>query len=172
MKIEIDGNPGIGNTFQEIHINNVETYAPNATTVINNHYGDRKPVQPAGPDREAERVWRQSDIMQYVGNVKAYVASAWKNRYETLWRSILGIPQVAAVIYEPGKQKDTTFNRDLVANILYMMCSTGIISETNATTLTVALENDKDHSVRAQLRKEPADKELAEIIRQAINKEQ
>lgn len=172
MKIEINGNPGTGNTFQETYINHVETYAPNATTVINN-YGDRKPVQPteAEPVREAERVWRQSEIIQYVSNLKPYVAPAWKNRYESLWRSILGIPRVASVIYAPGKQKDTTFNRDLVGNIVYMMCNNGIIGETNATTLTVALENDKDHSVRAQLRKEPVDKELVEIIRQTIDKE-
>lgn len=173
MKIEINGNPGTGNTFQETYINHVETYAPNATTVINNHYGDRKPVQPteAEPIKEAERVWRQSEIIQYVSNLKPYVAPAWKNRYESLWRSILAIPRVASVIYDPGRRKDTTFNRDLVGNIVCMLCNKGIISEINATTLTVALENNKDHSVRAQLHKEPADRELAEIILQTINKE-
>ncbi len=170
MDININGNPGTGNTFTEVHINNVETYAPNATTVVNNHYGDRKSPQPPTDKTagEAERLQRRMEIMHYVGNLKSYVAAEWKNRYETLWRSILDIPQVAALVYEPGKQKDTTFNRNLVANILCMMCDKGIIRENNATTLTLALENDKDHSVRAQLRQEPADKEIREAVRRLL----
>ena len=36
MDINIKGNPGTGNTFQEIHIGTVQNYNPNATTVINN----------------------------------------------------------------------------------------------------------------------------------------
>ena len=132
MDIKITGNPGTGNTFQEIHINHVETFAPSATTVINNHYGDRKPERTA-------------------------TDSNGKNRYESLWRLILQQPEVSAVVCDPGKQRDTTFNRDLVANIIYMMCNEGIIAETNATTLTLALEGDKAHSVRAQLRKVPQD---------------
>lgn len=35
MDININGNPGTGNTFQEVHITNVQNYNPNATTVIN-----------------------------------------------------------------------------------------------------------------------------------------
>ncbi len=171
MNIKIDGNPGTGNTYQEVHINNVETYAPNATTVVNNHYGDRKPGQPPTDKAsgEAERLQRRMEIMHYVGNLKPYVAPEWKNRYESLWQSVLDIPQVATLVYEPGKQKDTTFNRNLVANILCMMCNKGIISKNNATTLTFALENDKDHSVRAQLRLEPGDKEIEEAVRRLLN---
>ena len=37
MDIKIKGNPGTGNTFQEIHIGTVQNYNPNATTVINNY---------------------------------------------------------------------------------------------------------------------------------------
>ena len=42
MDINIKGNPGTGNTFQEIHIGTVQNYVPNATTVINNNYGDKQ----------------------------------------------------------------------------------------------------------------------------------
>lgn len=42
MEINIKGNPGQGNTFQEIHINKVDNFNPNATTVINNYYGDKQ----------------------------------------------------------------------------------------------------------------------------------
>lgn len=166
MNIKIDGNPGTGNIFQEIHINNVETYAPNATTVINNHYGDRKASQAAtGPvSGNADRIQQRAEILQYAGTLKQYVAPGWKNRYEGLWRSILDLPEVSAAVYEPGKQKDTTFNRNLVANIIYIMCNTGVITETNATILTLVLEGDKDHPVRAQLRKAPEDKEIGDKV--------
>lgn len=80
MDIKIEGNPGTGNTFQEIHINNVETYAPNATTVVNNHYGDRK-ASPAAADPatgNADRIQRRAELLQYAGNLRQYVAPGWK----------------------------------------------------------------------------------------------
>lgn len=171
MDIKIEGNPGTGNSFHEYHINNVETFAPNATTVINNHYGDRKPVQaaPSIAEDKAVLIQRQQEILDYVSNLKQFVAPEWKNRYESIWRSIFALPQAAAVIYELGKQKDTTFNRNLVANILYLMTEHGIITERNATTLTLALENDKEHSVRAQLRSKPDDRGITEAVNKLLS---
>lgn len=173
MNIKIEGNPGTGNSFHEYHINNVETFAPNATTVVNNHYGDRKPMQtiPNKAEEKASLVQRQQEIMDYVGNLKQYVAPRWKHRYESMWRSILGLSEVAAAVYEPGKQKDTTFNRNLVANIVFLMIEHGVIAERNATTLTLALENDKEHSVRAQLRSKPGDREITEAVNKLLNTE-
>lgn len=174
MDIKIEGNPGTGNSFHEYYINNVETFAPNATTVINNHYGDRRPVQTASgrAEEKADLIQRQHEILDYVSNLKQYVAPDWKNRYESIWRSILALPQVAAAIYEPGKQKDTTFNRNLVANILFLMTEYGVITERNATTLTFALENDKEHSVRAQLRSEPDNREITDAVNKLLDKGQ
>lgn len=172
MDIKIEGNPGTGNHFTDIHIHHVETYAPNAATVINNHYGDRKPFrQPSDAvGREEDRLQSRSEIMQYVGNLKPFVASSWKNRYESLWQDIMDMPEVAASIYDPGKQKDTTFNRNLVANIIYIMCSNDILTERNATSLTKALEGNKDHAVRAQLAKEPEDRDMAARIRTLLQR--
>ena len=75
---------------------------------------------------------------------------------------------MSAPIGDPDKQKDTTYNRNLVANIKQIISNQGIITETNATTLTVALEGDKDHPVRAQLRKNPDDKDLKHKIESLI----
>ena len=108
MEVKIDGNPGTGNTFQEIKIGYVENYVPNATTVINNHYGESGKAKPQ-TDKEtskADLLVRRGEIMQYVGNLRPYVSEKWKNRYEATWHAILDLPAVAAVIYEPGKQKD------------------------------------------------------------------
>ena len=173
MDIKIEGNPGTGNSFHEYHINNVETFAPNATTVFNNHYGDQKPASVATSKAEvkANLIQRQQEIMDYVGNLKQYVAPEWKNRYESIWRSVLALPEVTAVIYEPGKQKDTTFNRNLVANIIFLMTEHGVITERNATTLTLALENDKEHSVRAQLRSKPDDRGITETVNKLLDAE-
>ena len=170
MEVKIDGNPGTGNTFQEIKIGYVENYVPNATTVINNHYGESGKAKPQ-TDREtskADLLVRRGEIMQYVGNLRPYVSEKWKNRYEAVWHAILDLPAVAAFIYEPGKQKDTSFNRNLVANIIYIMCGRRILIESNATKLTEALEGDKDHSVRAQLRIEPADAVLLNEVKELL----
>lgn len=170
MDIRIEGNPGTGNSFHEYHINNVETFAPNATTVINNHYGERKSasVTTSKGEDKSDLIQRQHEIMDYVGNLKQYVAPEWKNRYESVWRSILTQPEVAAAIYEPGKQKDTTFNRNLVANIIFLMTEHDVITERNATTLTLALENDKEHSVRAQLRSKPDNRGITEAVNKLL----
>ncbi|WP_455666038.1 hypothetical protein [Phocaeicola sp.] len=170
MDINMQGDPGTGNTFTEIHINNVETFAPNATTVVNNHYGDDKKLRVSSDVtlQGAESVQRKAEIMQYVSSLKQYVTPEWSNRYEATWQAILRLPEVSYVVCEPGKQKDTTFNRNLVANIIYIMCEKGIIVETNATTLAKALEGDKDHPVRAQLRTKPEDSLIVEKIQSLI----
>ena len=123
MDINITGNPGTGNTFQEIHIDTVQNYNPNATTVINNNYGDKQKPAPATEKvlQDAEREQRKAEIMDYVAKLKNYVAKDWKNRYESLWKEILALPEVNAEVYEPGRQQGTTFNRNLIANILYIM---------------------------------------------------
>ena len=167
MDININGNPGTGNTFQEVHIGTVQNYNPNATTVINYNYGD-KPKTASSPDNnmtDDEREHLKTEIMTYVSRIKQYVSNEWKNRYETTWRSVLDIPEVKSIVFSPGKQKDTLFNRNLVANIIYIMCNAGFYADTNATTLTIALEGDKEHSVRGQLAKEPADELLVKHVK-------
>lgn len=167
MDININGNPGTGNTFQEVHIGTVQNYNPNATTVINYNYGD-KPKTVSSPDNnmtDDEREHLKTEIMTYVSRIKQYVANEWKNRYETTWRSVLDIPEVKSIVFSPGKQKDTLFNRNLVANIIYIMCNAGFYTDTNATTLTIALEGNNEHSVRGQLAKEPADELLVKHVR-------
>lgn len=167
MDINIKGNPGTGNTFQEVHIGTVQNYNPNATTVINYNYGD-KPKAMSSPDNnmtDDEREHLKSEIMTYVSRIKQYVANEWKNRYETTWRSVLDIPEVKRIVFSPGKQKDTLFNRNLVANIIYIMCNAGFYTDTNATALTVALEGNNEHSVRQQLAKEPTDELLVKHVK-------
>lgn len=166
MEINIKGDPGQGNTFQDIHIEHVDNFNPNATTVVNNYYGDKQKSVPAAEKvlQDAEREKRKTDIMQYVAKLAQYVSKDWKNRYETLWKNILALPEVEAEVYEPGKQKGTTFNRNLIANIICMMVSAEVFNTDNATHLTIALEGDKEHSVRNQLREYPQNDDIKEKI--------
>lgn len=166
MEINIKGDPGQGNTFQDIHIDHVDNFNPNATTVVNNYYGDKQKSVPEAEKvlQDAEREKRKADIMQYVAKLAQYVSKDWKNRYETLWKNILALPEVEAEVYEPGKQKGTTFNRNLIANIICMMVSAEVFNTDNATHLTIALEGDKEHSVRNQLREYPQNDDIKEKI--------
>lgn len=172
MDINITGNPGTGNTFTEVNIGTVQNYNPNATTVINNNYGDRPKTAPV-PDKilsDAKRQQCQAEILDYVGRLHKFVAKEWRNRYEALWRQVLALPEVEASVYEPGKQKNTSFNRNFVANIIYIMSNEKVITEDNATTLTFALEGDKDHAVRAQLGNKPTDDSLVGKLRELIRR--
>lgn len=166
MEINIKGDPGQGNTFQDIHIDHVDNFNPNATTVVNNYYGDKQKTVPAAENvlQDEEREKRKADILQYVAKLAQYVSKDWKNRYETLWKNILALPEVEAEVYEPGKQKGTTFNRNLIANIICMMVSAEVFNTDNATHLTIALEGDKEHSVRNQLREYPQNDDIKEKI--------
>lgn len=162
MQLEIIGNPGTGNTFMEVHI---ENYNPNLTTVVNNYNGvSQKPTTAIQELPDAEREQRKAAILQYVAKLARYVSKDWKNRYDTLWKNILSLPEVEAEVYNPGRQKGTTFNRNLIANILYIMCNDGVIVETNATKLTEELEGDKDHPVRAKLKENPVNRDITDKI--------
>ena len=173
MKIEIEGNPGTGNSFTEVHIDKVENYNPAATTVITKHYhfdGNALPASEEAIDAAAEAVERhaekqddridttpiRSEILNYVSCIRPYLADDWKSRYMNVWEDILDLDIIASQVYKPGKQQGTNFNRNLVANIIYYLDSCGAYKDKyNASTMTVALEGDKDHSVRSALGSNP-----------------
>lgn len=177
MEIKIEGNPGTGNTYQEIHIDTVQNYNPNAqtvtsTTIINNVYGDAKKGRGAAWEQvpERDKAQRMAEIVQYVLRLQDFVAPQYKPVYESLWHAILGITEVSAVVCEPGTQKNTTFNRKLVANILHLMMERDLFVDRNATSMAIALENDKDHSVRGNLGVNPDDRVISMKVSQAIDK--
>ena len=63
---------------------------------------------------------------------------------------------ISDAIYRVGKQQGTNFNRNLVANILYYMSRHGAYGERyNAAAMAYRLENSKDSSIRAALKKDP-----------------
>jgi len=173
MEIKIEGNPGSGNTFQEVKIGTVQNYNPNATTVINNNYGcchKQKEEPMGGVDRKAIR----QEIIDYVGKTLKLVEKEWKNGYMELWKEILDLDEVAAVVYDRGRQKGTVFNRKLVANIIYCLGNfrgnkSGMFGAYSATPVVKELEGTTACSTRTELGSNPS-KEIRDAISPLLKK--
>ena len=177
MDINIKGNPGTGNTYQEITIQHVENYNPAATTV-NNYYGTRAPGKKAAstsPSDEAIDVASiREEIINYVSRLRPFLVDEQKSGYMKLWREILDLDIIAGEVYNPGKQQGTNFNRSLVANIIYYMVKKNFFGDKNAynaSLFAVALEGSAEHSVRAELRMLPAPDIISRLDRVLENRE-
>ena len=170
MDIKIEGNPGTGNTFQEIRIGTVQNYNPNATTVIN--YNGQQTAEEASAKRRADsktiRAMLDKDlidttpihreIMNYVSCLRPHIQKDKRDGYMQLWVDILSLPEVDKLVYDPGKQQGTNFNRNLVANIIHFLDYFDYYEEVyNAASLAFALEANKDHSIRAALGQDPTE---------------
>ena len=109
------------------------------------------------PRREAvESPSGKEAIMEYVGRLKPMVREEYLAGYDDLWLGILELKEVKAVIYNKGKQQDTTFNRNLLAQIIHQV---GTVYKPTANTVQMAqcLEPVKgvDHPVRQKLGEVP-----------------
>jgi len=60
-------------------------------------------------------------ILEYVDRLKPLISEEYQERYDELWMGILELKEVREEVYDKGKQQDTTFNRNLVAQIFHMM---------------------------------------------------
>ena len=191
MDIKIEGNPGTGNTFQEIHIGTVQNYN-NAATIINN-YGmnwqqpvekepekgakdvDADDLEPSipntmqseqieEPEEEIDRSSIRTEILNYVSRVRPLVHPDKRDRYMKMWEGILELDAVRPFVYKTGKQKQTNFNRKLIANILHHLDTRHIYKDPyKASDLALALEGDYEKSVRGELGKYPSERVSAEI---------
>ena len=155
-----------GRPLTIFNIREVHQLNPNATHVTNHYYGDQfvpKEVQRNEPSALApENATRnlqlsKKNILEYVMRLHpSHVRPEWQDKYEGLWGSILELPAVATVIYDKGRQQNTTFNRNLVANILHLMSEKKVLTtNAHATKMAEVLEGDANASVRAKLGEMP-----------------
>ena len=95
-------------------------------------------------------------IMEYVGRLRPLVKEQYQEKYDQIWEGILEISQVKAVIYDKGKQQDTTFNRNLLAQLIHQVDVIYLPSANNAQ-MTTYLEPERgaDHPVRQKLGETP-----------------
>lgn len=168
MKFDKDFNPGQGNTYNEWNIQHVENLNPAATTVSTTHYHYGEEMAPNGGRKKLDDDQKkaiQENILEYVGRLTDCVKQEWKAKYATLWDKILAIPEVDAMIYNPGRQKNTTFNRNLVGNIIKLLI--GKVLEGTPTDLAKVLEGNSDHSIREQMGKD-APEEIQKAVLQLL----
>ena len=106
----------------------------------------------------------KKSIIDYVMKLHpVYVSKEWQDKYEGLWKQILELTAVAEKIYDKGRQQNTTFNRNLVGNILHLLADKKVLTTNNATKLAIGLEKDENASVRAKLGEMPP-KEVKDAV--------
>ena len=148
-----------GRPLTIFNIKEVHQLNPNATHITNNYYGDK--FMPKDNFRhensDPENATRNPQlIIDYVMRLHpSHVRQEWQEKYQALWESILELPPVACKVYDKGRQQGTTFNRNLVANILHLLAERRVLATTNATKLAEALEGTSETSVRAKLGEMP-----------------
>lgn len=103
-------------------------------------------------------------IMEYVGRLRPVVKEQYQEKYDEIWEGILEISQVKAHIYNKGKQQDTTFNRNLLAQLIHQIEIIYLPSANNAQ-MTTFLEPERgaDHPVRQKLGEVP-DKDIKKAV--------
>ena len=116
------------------------------------------------PEKEIDTTPIRTEILNYVSRVRPLVAPDKKDKFMKMWKGILNLDAVKNIIYEPGKQKETNFNRKLIANIIHHLDSRKMYAEPyKASDFAKALEGDYEKSVRGELGKFPSDYMCAEI---------
>lgn len=150
--------PGTGNHYtkikQEIHIGSVGVY--NNATTIHNTYADGKLVRMEKDNPLVDMESVRKEILDYVGKTLSLVEEKWKSIYMDLWDDILDLKEVSTDAYDRGRQQNTTFNRKLVANIIYYLGNfrnngSGMFGAYNASTVVSQLEGVTNCNVRVEL---------------------
>ena len=95
-------------------------------------------------------------IMEYVGRLRPLVKEEYREKYDQIWEGILEISQVKAMIYNKGKQQDTTFNRNLLAQLIHQV-EVIYLPTANTVQMATYLEPEKgvNHPVRQRLGEAP-----------------
>lgn len=163
---------GTGNTFIYLGKGAIYQHLPNTTQVTNitkNYLYGGKPeqLQQKRLDDEEKKI-RKNAILRYVKRMAELVTDKWKERHDELWLHILETPEVNAQIYDPGKQRGTLFNRNLVGSIIGLLAQKMVYSTRKATQLTMALEGSEKHSIRQAITLPPS-QEINNAVLQLLN---
>lgn len=168
MEFKEGFNPGQNNTYTEVNFGPNSQYLPNVTelTIINNGTSeDKGKVAPslkpetsnlklgiaglAEPDPNKDLTVAKTAILNYVSRIAPKLKPEWMQGWERFWTGLLDIDLIEKDICDINKQQGTTFNRMLICKIIHHLDRRGFYSDPyNASAMTVALEDDKDHSIR------------------------
>lgn len=164
MEIKIEGDPGTGNTYQEIKIGHIENNFPAVKEVTIIKGPDGLKVKNKTTDDQSnsheEKSGKRADIINYVEKTLPFVLFQWKDKYMTLWDDILKLPEVDAVIYNKGRQQKTSFNRKELCHLIcyvgqHAVDGYGIFEKYNATHIANAFNDGAEKSTRPELGFQP-----------------
>ena len=123
------------------------------TITYNDHRSIEKEEKKSGESASCSK----EAIMEYVGRLKPVVKAEYQTEYDTSWEGILELTQVRTHVYKKGKQQDTTFNRNLVAQIIHQVSDWLYLPTANTVKMAEYLEPEKgsEHPVRQKLGESP-----------------
>ena len=122
---------------------------------------------------DVRQVGVKKALMEYIERLMPVVTTEYQTKYIQIWSEILEQENVGKVIYNPGSQKGTVFNRNLVARISHMMVLDGIITPNTSNLRMSELlepEKGKDHSIRGELGMSPNDKMVKKAVKEVLKK--
>ncbi len=96
-------------------------------------------------------------IINYVDRLEPMVKKEIRDTYYELWNGILELKEVKQSVYDKGKQQGTTFNRNLVAQIICQIKDKVYMASANTVQMAECLEPGKgvNHPVRQKLGEVP-----------------
>ena len=116
------------------------------------YHNDQKPVTPDANQKQGKEA-----IMDYLWRLKPVVKEQYISVYAEIWDGILELQEVKMQIYQKGKQQDTTFNRNLLAQIIHQVGDRIYLPTANTVKMAEYLEPEKgiEHPVRQKLGESP-----------------
>lgn len=165
MEFKEGFNPGQNNHYTEVNLGPNSQYLPGVTelTIINNGMPEDKgksmpqkeasPKSPfdhmGEPDPNKDLTVTKTAILNYVSRIATKLKPEWMQGWEHLWKGLLDLDVIEKELCDITKQQGTTFNRIFICKIIHHLDRRGFYKDSyNASAMTVALENDKDHSIR------------------------
>lgn len=165
--------PTSGDTYNiDIKIGYAEHVNPTAKTAISYHFGDSKgakKIMQQKVEQELDKMEKREQVLIYLDPLGEFVTPEWEERYADLWETILAIPEVDAVVYNPGKQEHE-FNAYLLANIIRLMRNLGVYKKGTDKAYCIALEGTWESSTRNKLALPPEDATIKEKITKLLTK--
>lgn len=138
----------------------------NSGYITYNERDEKTPKKNIEPESNATK----KDILQYVMRLEPLVKEEYRDTYKGIWGDILELNEVKMCIYDKGKQQDTTFNRNLLAQIIHQVSNTIYLPNTKPVQMVEYLEPEKgkDHPVRQKLGESP-EKGIKKAVEQFLN---
>ena len=122
------------------------------TITYNDYRGHEEEKKPVTTDAAGK-----DSIMEYLWRLKPVVREQYLSVYGEIWDGILELNEVKVLIYNKGKQQDTTFNRNLLAQLIHQVGDRLYLPTANTVQMAECLEPGKgqEHSVRQKLGESP-----------------